>query len=597
MKKGWKRVIAIGMAAMLMCGCGTGGGGQTESPKEPDTIQGSQAEETAEKNSDQAAEGDAQYPEYLNLDSFRPIVKEGEEVTLRVLTKRESIANSDINENWFVKFIEDKLNINLEIEEVNESTYEERRNLMLASNDLPDIILNMGLSANDMVNYGMDGQQFLPMSDYVNEKLTPNLYKIITENEMAKAENTAPDGKMYTMPNIAASFPGWGDTIGTQRVFIDKKYMDAAGIEKAPETLDEFIEMLRAFKALDPATMGVDEVWPMVSTWGNDKEFLQNAFGWITSDVNDMTTPAWDVETKEMVIPCSQEKFGEYVTLLNTLYSERLIHPDFFTIDKTAARALYAEGAVPVLCDAAPYLSVPDRFSEFVSAVPVSSKWCGNGATRKTPSYSLGTACISADTEYPEVCMRLLDYLYSDEGSVYRLYGCAEGSEDTMGIIEGFSLDEDGKLIFGDVTSGKYESDFDYWVNAVELSAGGNSPGDEGKMKLYFQKLAGVENPEYPKLDLTNPDDHYRAICYEAHQGHLVDGLPSMYLEADQAARYTDLKTVIKNFVNTETAKFVVGQRSLDELDKFFEELKNMGIEEYTEICKSAYADYTGPQD
>ena len=43
--------------------------------------------------------------------------------------------------------------------------------------------------------------------------------------------------------------------------------------------------------------------------------------------------------------------------------------------------------------------------------------------------------------------MRLLDYFYSDEGSVYRLYGCAEGSEDTMNMIEGFSLDENGVLV------------------------------------------------------------------------------------------------------------------------------------------------------
>lgn len=115
-------------------------------------------------------------------------------------------------------------------------------------------------------------------------------------------------------------------------------------------------------------------------------------------------------------------------------------------------------------------------------------------------------------------------------------------------------------------------------------------------MKLYSQKLAGVENPEYPGLDLTNPDDHYRSICYETQQGHLADGLPSMYLETDQAARYTDLKTVIKNYVDTETAKFVVGQRALEEFDTFFEELKNMGIEEYMEICKDSYADFTGVQ-
>ena len=64
-----------------------------------------------------------------------------------------------------------------------------------------------------------------------------------------------------------------------------------------------------------------------------------------------------------------------------------------------------------------------------------------------------------------------------------------------MNMIEGFSLDETGVLVFGDVASGKYESDFDYWVNAIEISW--TTPGDEGKMKLYSQKLAGVENPEY----------------------------------------------------------------------------------------------------
>ncbi|WP_455615652.1 hypothetical protein [Eisenbergiella sp.] len=115
--------------------------------------------------------------------------------------------------------------------------------------------------------------------------------------------------------------------------------------------------------------------------------------------------------------------------------------------------------------------------------------------------------------------------------------------------------------------------------------------------KLYAQKLAGVENPEYLKLDLANPDDHYRTIYYEVQTGHLADGLPSMYQSMEQTARYTDLKTVIKNYVDTESAKFVVGQRPLDELDAFFQELNNLGIEEYTQICKDAYADYKGPQE
>lgn len=280
----------------MLCGCGSGNE-TAESAQESENVAET---EQAEVSS---------YPEYLNLDSARPVVNEGEDVTLRLMVMRESIANSDINENWFVKFIEDELNINLEIEEVNSSTYQERRNLVLASNDLPDIMIYMGLTASDIVTYGVEGEQLLPMSDYINEELTPNIYQMIQENEAARVENTAPDGKMYTVPILMASYPGYGNTLGTQRVFIDKKYMEAAGIEKVPETLDEFVEMLRAFKALDPAQMGVDEIWPMVSTWGNDKEFLLNAFGWVPGDsLTDPTVPAWDVEKQEIVVPCAEEK-------------------------------------------------------------------------------------------------------------------------------------------------------------------------------------------------------------------------------------------------------------------------------------------------
>ena len=186
--------------------------------------------------------------------------------------------------------------------------------------------------------------------------------------------------------------------------------------------------------------------------------------------------------------------------------------------------------------------------------------------------------------------MRLVDYLYSPEGTVYALYGAPEGNEDCMGLIEGFALGEDGTIVYKDVESGKYESMFDYTVNGIELSQ--NMPLDQREMILNQQKMLGVEDPQFPEFDLSDPDQHYRKECYEAHKGHMVEGLPSMYLDADSAARYTDLYTVIKNYVDAETAKFVVGQRPLEELDQFQEELKNMNIEEYQKLCHDYYADY-----
>lgn len=73
----------------------------------------------------------------------------------------------------------------------------------------------------------------------------------------------------------------------------------------------------------------------------------------------------------------------------------------------------------------------------------------------------------------------------------------------------------------------------------------------------------------------------------------MVAGLPSaMYMDEETSARYSDLATVIGNYVNEESAKFIVGQRSLDEVDQFFEELQDLGIEEYEEIVQNAYADF-----
>lgn len=39
MKKIWKKVVAVSMAAVLMCGCGTGSGAQTGSQEEQGAVQ------------------------------------------------------------------------------------------------------------------------------------------------------------------------------------------------------------------------------------------------------------------------------------------------------------------------------------------------------------------------------------------------------------------------------------------------------------------------------------------------------------------------------------------------------------------------------
>ncbi len=579
MRKKTKSWIAVAMAAVMLCGCGT-------------TV--SESTGTSEETGTDTA-GVSEYPDYLNLESQRPIVKDGEKITLRVLTQQPSNSHDDINEHWFVKFLEEKMNVDLEIEELSGEALSERKSLMFAADDLPDLMFNVSLTANDIMKYGVAEEQLLPMSDYINETLTPNIVAALEGQDEAVAEATTPNGKMYTIPRFDASYPGYGDTIGMQRCFIDTDYMEAAGIEKSPETLDEFVEMLRAFKQLNPADFGVDEIYPFVATAGREREVIRNAFGWIGGDP---TSPTWDAQEKEVTIPCADEKYADFLEVLNTMYTEGLIHPDFLTMDVMTARALYAEGKVPVLADSAPYVSRPTDFENYIALTPLSSDWCDEGVVQKSSNYYIygwHDVYISASTEYPELCMRLLDYLYSPEGSVYATDGCPEGSEDSLGMIEGFTVDDTGNVQYLDVESGKAESYVAYSDGIISMGITGRMP-----KLLAQQEMCGFENPAYPAaedLDLTNGDQNYRYLCYEAHKDHMVTGLPNaMYMDEETSARYSDLATVIGNYVNEESAKFIVGQRPLEEVDQFFEELKDLGIEEYEEIVQNAYADFAAAQ-
>ena len=411
---------------------------------------------------------------------------------------------------------------------------------------------------------------------------------MLEENDAAVALNTAPNGKMYTLPEFLDNTDYSDGSIARSRVFVDTKYLEAAGIEELPDTLDGFVDMLRKFRNLDPADLGVDEIVPVAEVNGLVKQYIQNAFGWILYNATSVDA-AWDVEMQEVVVPVLTDKYESYLKVMTTRYSEGLLHPDYFTMDSAAVKTLFSERKTGVMGNWAPYLTQPEAFDEWVSLKPLKSEWNEEGVTCIGQAYSLGKVLISADTEYPELCMRLLDYFYSPEGSTYSYYGAPAGSDDTLGMMNGYEI-VDGNFKFGDV--GQYESDYVYRCNVVNLFEI-NFYGDLAKETAY--DLAGVKMVN-TEIDSTDPDNNYRVKVKEAFTGPMEDALPSAYVATDISARYADLKTVINSYVTAETAKFITGQRPLSEFKDFQAELKELGSEEYLEIVKSFYENYERPE-
>ena len=146
---------------------------------------------------------------------------------------------------------EDMFNIHVEIESVLGADLTEKRNLVLASGEYPDIFIKAGLGMSDLTKYGTQGL-FVPLEDMIREQM-PNLTAILDERD-AWDYMMSSDGNVYSLPEVSTL----GGANGTY--WINKKWMDTLGLEE-PKSLDELYEVLRAFKTGDPNGNGeADEI-------------------------------------------------------------------------------------------------------------------------------------------------------------------------------------------------------------------------------------------------------------------------------------------------------------------------------------------------
>lgn len=142
-----KKVLALLLSACMvisMAGCSSGG---------KETAAGNTGGGGGEGSNAASAEaGDTSLPEGFNATGM-PIMNE--KITLKVWI--EGGADIDWEQNQIVKEIEEKSNIKLQIISTPLSDALQKRNLMLASGDYPDLILTdwpTVFTKSDIMQYG-----------------------------------------------------------------------------------------------------------------------------------------------------------------------------------------------------------------------------------------------------------------------------------------------------------------------------------------------------------------------------------------------------------------------------------------------------------
>lgn len=206
-----------------------------------------------------------------------------------------------------LKMLNDKLNINYDMQFVPESEYNEKLSAVMASGDIPDMIAfrSQGPTRLNYYKFAKQGA-FMPLDDYIDDLE----YKDYIPTHVWEAMKV--DGKVYGIPTY---YPAY-----TLTPMIRKDWLDNLGLE-VPTNFEELKEVALAFTNDDPDGNGKKDTYGLVLGSGLSPDYSFGAY----------YSGSWYHKNDEgQYIPgLISEERKEIVEMLHDLYADGAVTPDF----------------------------------------------------------------------------------------------------------------------------------------------------------------------------------------------------------------------------------------------------------------------------
>jgi putative aldouronate transport system substrate-binding protein len=160
-------------------------------------------------------------------------------VTVKVFKSHMGVGTIPGKDNEHVKYVEEKTGVVYElVTTAPGSEPTEFLNLMIASDDLPDILRPIGGIEQTLIKQG----GALALDDLL-PKYAPNVWKNIPEEAWDIVRSASPDGHIYYVPKVFL--------VPERAPMIRQDWLDKVGLSM-PKTTEEYTEVLRAFRDKDP---------------------------------------------------------------------------------------------------------------------------------------------------------------------------------------------------------------------------------------------------------------------------------------------------------------------------------------------------------
>ncbi|EGL15546.1 MULTISPECIES: extracellular solute-binding protein [Paenibacillus] len=485
----------------------------------------------------------------VKKDGF-PIVDKPMTMTLMA----PDVGVQDWNKMQVMQEMEKLTGIKMQYQNAPIDSFDSKKNLVFASDSLPDVFFGADIKPAEQVTYGSQGV-LLPLENLI-DNYAPNLKKILDEHPEIRKNMTTPSGHIYALRTIDLSAVWYRGPM-----WYNGKFLKALGMTKLPETTEELYTYLKRVQDEDPNGNGKKDEVPLTSVKLDDLRMFFLGFWGIYDEV------VYADKAGKVHYTPQEEGYKGYLTFLNRLWKDNLLDHETFSQTDEQKKAKGKNNRVALFSDYYPYFTLgtePDESNPMMK--PVKSEVPDSPVYGKHPGISSnGTFAITKSNPSPEAAMRWVDYMYGYEGGTL----FAQGPEDVLW---------------------KYTDKEKHVKEWKPVPGGGDREEYRGTLTPNYGILVpGAASSELSKGLKTDFDKWIDKENEEKLTPIAKIPFPSVFLTEEEQAEVTRLKSDLDTYVKQMEAKFVTGQEPLANWDAYAGQLKKMGSDKIAGIYQAAY--------
>ena len=503
----------------------------------------------------------------IDREKQLPITEDGDTLSYWITTSfGASSGISSWNDHHGLKKVQELTGVNLDITECNLVSAYEQFSLMVASNDLCDIVVSFEGLYSPGADNAIEEDLIIDLLDYI--EYAP-IYQQLLEVDPDWQKSMETDEGHLASFKMLYTESEWVK----QSVALRGDWLDELGME-LPVTYDDYHEVLLAFKNnFDPAYC-----LNIGTTLGNS--WFEPGFGISVSASGSASTNDFYVEDDTVYSGFTSDRFFDYLTMLHEWYEEGIISSDYVSVgnleffeNEYSAHAAAGDfgcimGAAGLLSSYAAMSDDPD-FAFVGGILPRNNE--DETLTYLSASKLTGSdwaPSVSANASNIELAMSFLDFFYTEEGSMISNYGL-EG--------ESYTLDS-GEVVLTDAI----------------MSAGDT----QGALMAYKCNISSIGDPNAGFALTSTPEGVAIMKAWTVDQNELATmGNNACYpsdatLTAEELEEASNLLSDIATYVSEAVPGFIMGTKSLDEWDSYCADLEGMNLQDAVAIYQAAYDRY-----